>query len=122
MNIEKFIAKVCLLGHVTYDMPFDKSILVFRVGGKIFLLTNIDLWDINKPQINIKAHPEDVQKYLSEYDFVLPAYHMNKKHWITLNCESFDEVKFPFQWILDSYKLVYNALPKKIKTELEQKL
>jgi len=120
MTLVDFIDKLSELGPITYDTPFDNKTLVFRIGGKIFLLTNIELWDIKCPKINIKALPENVEKYLCDYDFVEPAYHMNKKHWITVNMSKFNQSKLFFNWIQDSYELVYESLTKKIKNELNE--
>ena len=42
MHIEALRDYCLSLPQVTEDFPFDESTLVFRVGGKIFLLTDID--------------------------------------------------------------------------------
>jgi predicted DNA-binding protein (MmcQ/YjbR family) len=118
-QLSDFIQEVLKLGPVTYDTPFDQNTLVFRVGGKIFLLTDITQWDINQPRINIKALPDNVEKYLSNYDFVYPGYHMNKKHWITVDINACNTPNVLYLWIENSYHLVYNSLSKKIKTELK---
>ena len=54
MNLDT-LRKYCLsMKGVTEDMPFDNITLVFKVMGKIFLLTDTegDLW------INLKCDPE----------------------------------------------------------------
>jgi len=93
-------------------MPFDETTLVFRVHKKMFALIGID----NKPlRINLKCHPDKVDGLRERYDAILPGYHMNKKHWNTVVIDgslSFDFVK---SLIDDSYNLVYDSLPKKLK-------
>jgi predicted DNA-binding protein (MmcQ/YjbR family) len=61
---------------VTEDFPFDEETLVFKVMGKMSLLTNI-----NPPlSINIKCEPETAVERSKRYPAVTPGYRMNKKH------------------------------------------
>lgn len=55
--------------------------------------------------INVKGKPETVEKYLDGRHF-LPAYHMNKKHWLTILLTR--EVDMPLVYTLldESYRLV----------------
>ncbi|UYW01868.1 MmcQ/YjbR family DNA-binding protein [Flavobacterium agricola] len=118
MDLVQFIDLVQSFGSVTYDTPFDENTLVFRIGGKIFLLTDIAQWDSNEPRMNIKALPENVEKYLANYSFVEPGYHMNKKHWVTVTVNQVSSQNLLKQWIHDSYNLVFNSLTKKLQAEL----
>jgi len=76
------IREYCLLKKgVTEEFPFDEETIVFKVMGKIFLLTNI-----NDPEIsvNLKCDPEKAIELREKYESVRPGYHMNKKHWNTV--------------------------------------
>ena len=54
MNIEE-LREYCLsLKGVTEDFPFDATTLVFKVGGKMFCLTDLE----DKLSINVKNDPE----------------------------------------------------------------
>jgi len=97
-------------------MPFGNDTLVFKVMGKIFLLTGIDSQPI---QFNAKCNPETVIELRENYSCVLPGYHMNKQHWNTIICDGSVSDKLIRQWIDDSYDLVVESLTKKLKTELE---
>jgi len=66
----------------TEDFPFDEEVLVFRVMGKIYLLTNIEQQD--PASINLKCDPDRAIELRAQYDAVTPGYHMNKKHWNTM--------------------------------------
>ncbi|RPI18103.1 MAG: MmcQ/YjbR family DNA-binding protein [Ignavibacteriae bacterium] len=93
---------------VTEEFPFDEETLVFKVMGKMFLLTNL-----NPPlSINIKCDPETAIDLRERYAAVLPGYHMNKKHWNTVEIDGTISPKLIFQWIDDSYELVVQSLPK----------
>jgi len=93
---------------VTEEFPFDEETLVFKVMGKMFLLANI-----NPPlSINIKCDPETAVELRERYPAVIPGYHMNKKHWNTVEIDGTVSPKLVFQWIDDSYNLVLQSLPK----------
>lgn len=101
---------------VEETLPFGPETLVFKVMGKIFLLTGIE----NNPiQFNIKCLPEKAIELREEYACVTPGYHMNKQHWNTIICDNSATNKVIFSWIDDSYNLVANSLTKKLKFELD---
>ena len=101
---------------VTIAFPFDDKTLTYRVGSRMFVLTNI-----KKPifSINLKCDPLMSIDLRQEYDDINPGYHMNKLHWntITMNGALSDgKIKF----LIDiSYNLVYNGLKKSEKQTFE---
>lgn len=97
-------------------MPFGNDTLVFKVMGKMFLLSGIDSDPI---EINVKCNPEKAIELREKYANVKPGYHMNKQHWNTITCDDMVSDKLVKQWIDESYDLIVNSLPKKIKSELE---
>ncbi len=100
---------------VTEDMPFDECALTFKVAGKIFAITNV----CNFESVNLKYYPEQIEELRAENDAVQPGYHMNKKHWNTIDL-GLTHWKELVSWIDISYDLVYGKLPKKVRTELQQ--
>lgn len=117
MNIEK-IREYCLLKKgVTENFPFDDVTLVFKVADKIFALTNLD-GDLS---VNLKCDPYRAIELRERHSAVLPGYHMNKKHWNTINIDGAVPDKLIFQWIDDSYDLVVSKLSKARKKELFSK-
>ncbi|MDO5100460.1 MAG: MmcQ/YjbR family DNA-binding protein [Eubacteriales bacterium] len=65
--------------------------------------------------INVKAKPEDIQNGITRNGF-LPAYHMNKKHWISIILDgrlADEEIQ---TWIRTSYELVSG---KKLRKEMD---
>ena len=97
--------------NVTEGFPFGPSALVFKTGGKMFLLMMLDEVP---PSINLKCDPEKALELREEYECVLPGYHMNKKHWNTVLVEPRLPSAVLKQWIDDSYNLVR---PKKKKAK-----
>ena len=103
MNVE-YIRNYCLQkGNVTEEFPFGNDTLVFKKNGKIFLLLNIEKYPL---RINVKCHPEKAIELREQYDFVLPGFHMNKKHWNTILIDMIPSVLLLHEWIDDSYQLV----------------
>lgn len=97
-------------------LPFGNDTLVFKVMGKLFLLTGIDSQPV---QFNVKCDPEKAIELREKYACVLPGYHMNKNHWNTIVCDSSVNKKLIQTWIDDSYNLVVGSLTKILKAELE---
>jgi predicted DNA-binding protein (MmcQ/YjbR family) len=114
MYFEEF-RKHCLeKPFVTEGFPFDQSTIVFKVGGKLFFLADIDQFTA----INLKVNPEKAIEQRERYSGIMPGYHMNKKHWNTVQVQSDVPMEVLLQMIDDSYDLVYASLSKKIKHEL----
>lgn len=109
MNIED-LRDYCLRKKgVTEGFPFDQSTLVFKVAGKMFLLT--DLTDTFS--INVKCDPDKAPELREKYPSVAPGYHMNKKYWNTVNINGSISDELIMEWIDDSYRLVVESLPAK---------
>ncbi len=96
---------------VTECFPFGPDTIVFKVNKKIFLLAPLD----EKPLcFNIKCNPDQAVELREKYEEVQPGYHMNKKHWNTVNAEGKIPVTELLNMIDQSYRLVAeNSLSKK---------
>jgi predicted DNA-binding protein (MmcQ/YjbR family) len=114
MNIEQLQEYCIALPGVTEEFPFGEETLVYKVKGKIFALTSLE----NFESINLKCDPEQAIELRERYEGVTPGYHMNKKHWNTVEVRSGIPAKLIFQWIKDSYDLVVKSLPKKDRDAL----
>ena len=96
------------------SFPFDETTLVFKVKGKMFGLMPLE----RELTINLKCDPEKALELREEYSVVKPGFHMNKKHWNTIEIDGSIPVSKIFEWIDDSYDLVVAKLTKKQKEEL----
>jgi len=81
------------------------------VRNKMFALLNLE----GELSINLKCDPEKAVELREHYPFVLPGYHMNKKHWNTILLEQTIDDDLIRSWIDDSYSLVAAKLPKRKK-------
>ncbi len=108
MNIES-LRNYCLeKSHVQETFPFGEDTLVFKVMGKIFLLTGLDQPD----RFNVKCDPERAIALREEYEEVQPGYHMNKTHWNTVLMNGRLSDLQLGEMIDHSYNLVVKSLPK----------
>lgn len=114
MNIEAFRSYCLSKRGVTEEFPFGENTLVFKVMGKMFALTDVELFE----SINLKCDPEKAAQLREEYPAVLPGYHMNKKHWNTVLMHEGIPDKAIREWIDDSYGLVVVSLNKTLQAEL----
>ena len=109
MNIEA-LREYCLSKPgVTESFPFDENTLVFKVAGKIFLLTDL----LDEFSMNVKCDPEKAVELREQYPCVQPGYHMNKKHWNTVMIDGSVSDREVAEWIDASYRLVVQSLPLK---------
>lgn len=118
MDIENYYNYCLSKKGVTEHFPFDDDILVFKIGDKIFALSSLLQWEIGSPSINLKCDPQLAITLRVENDAVQPGFHMNKKHWNTVevNQSASDEL---LKHLIDhSYDLVFNSLPKILQQEI----
>jgi predicted DNA-binding protein (MmcQ/YjbR family) len=110
MDIESLRMYCLSKEDVEEGFPFGETTLVFKTGGKIFLLTGLDASPLS---FNAKCDPAHALELREEYSCVLPGYHMNKKHWNTVIVDGTLSNKQLKELIDESYNLV--AKPKKKK-------
>lgn len=114
MDIEK-LREFCLsLPQVEECFPFNEDSLVFKVGGKMFLLTSLAEYR----WINVKCDPQRIEELRERYPEVTPGYHMSKRHWNSVEPESGLDDALIERWIVQSYLLVADALPKRLRDGL----
>ena len=110
MDIE-ILREYCLQKkEVTEELPFGPDVIVFKVKGKVFLLLPLDTDQLS---FNVKCDPDLALELREEYDCVKPGYHMNKKHWNTIEVDGTLNSKQLKQMIDHSYELIIQSLPKK---------
>lgn len=116
MNIEELRSYCLTKKGVTENFPFGPDTLVFKVGKKIFLLTGLDSDPLS---FNVKCDPERAIELREQYpDSVLPGYHMNKKHWNTVQING-ELTHTQLHELIDlSYDLVVRSLPQKIREHI----
>jgi len=114
MNIEQ-LRDYCLSKNGEETLPFGPDTLVYKVAGKVFLLTGLEEEQL---RFNVKCDPDKAIELREEFSCVLPGYHMNKKHWNTIVVDASVSTKQLKEWIDHSYDQVVEGLPKKTRDSL----
>ncbi|WP_411745599.1 MmcQ/YjbR family DNA-binding protein [Reinekea sp.] len=96
------------------DTPFGPDALVFKVSGKMFALLTQRKDGLS---LNLKCDPQEALIIRDSFNAVTAGYHMNKKHWNTVNLEQDLDEQLIKGWIDDSYLLVLNTLAKKARIQ-----
>jgi predicted DNA-binding protein (MmcQ/YjbR family) len=91
------------------EHPFGPDWEVFKVRGKVFMLmTEVP----GRPVVILKSDPAEAQALRAENTDITAGYHMNKKHWITLEGGDAIDKKLVKELVTESYLLVVAHLPK----------
>jgi len=98
--------------------PFGPDVLVFKVGGKMFALAALDEVPTT---VNLKCDPDLALDLRDRYEQIKPGYHMNKKHWNTIELEGGIPAVELWRMIDHSYELVVNNLPRAARLKQQQK-
>ena len=104
---------------VTQEFPFDKKTMVFKLMGKMFALANIESWHQGLAALNLKNDPQINKTLREHYASIIPGYHMNKKHWNTIQVSEEElEQEMIYTLIDQSYEIVKSKLAQKYKKTL----
>ena len=115
MDLESFREYCLAKPGVTEETPFGEDVLVFKVAGKIFALAPLDEVPA---RANLKCDPDFALELRDRYEQVQPGYHMNKKHWNTVEIDSGIPEPELRRMIDHSYELVVKSLPKAQQAKL----
>ena len=89
--------------------PFGPETSVFKVGGKMFALSQLEADSL---RVSVKCEPELAESLREAHEAVIPGYHLNKRHWNTVIIDGSMPDDAIHDMIEDSYDLVVSKLPK----------
>ncbi|MFF2383936.1 MmcQ/YjbR family DNA-binding protein [Streptomyces sp. NPDC058108] len=82
---------------------------LYKVRGRVFML----MTDMpGRPVVILKADPDDAAALRERYPDITPGYHMDKRHWITVDGGGAVDERLARELVIDSYRLVVGGLPK----------
>lgn len=90
------------------ENPFGPEWDVYKVRGRVFLLIPLD----GTGRVTLKSHPDDSVALRETFADIVPGYHMNKKHWITVHPGPSLEDGLVAELVTESYLLVVEKLPR----------
>jgi predicted DNA-binding protein (MmcQ/YjbR family) len=108
MDLAQFREYCLSKQRATEGTPFGPNVLVFKVLGKMFALAALEEVPAN---VNLKCDPDLALELRDHYEQVRPGYHMNKKHWNTVEIDSGISDGDLRKMIDHSYDLVVKGLP-----------
>jgi predicted DNA-binding protein (MmcQ/YjbR family) len=83
--------------------PFTEGVSVFKIAGKIFAISPLD----DEPlKVSVKCDPELGEQLRAAHESIVPGYHLNKRHWLTVTIGQDAPDELVAQLIEDSYDLV----------------
>jgi predicted DNA-binding protein (MmcQ/YjbR family) len=107
------VANYCRsLRSATEGNPFGESVLVFKVGGRIFAI-------LGDADVSLKCDPLLATALREEFAAVTPGYHLNKRHWNTVKLDESVPDDTLREWILDSYELAVDSLSRAQRAALD---
>jgi predicted DNA-binding protein (MmcQ/YjbR family) len=90
--------------------PFGAENSVFKVAGKVFALSRLQ----GEPplRVSLKCEPGLAEQLRRAHGAITPGYHLNKRHWNTVELDGSLPESMVRDMVEDSYDLIVSALPK----------
>ena len=118
MDLAEFREYCLAKPDATEGTPFGPDVLVFKVSCKMFALAGLDEVPTT---VNLKCDPDLALDLRDRYEQVRPGYHMNKKHWNTVEIDGVPAVELR-RMIDHSYELVVKSLPKTARVDQRRQM
>jgi len=115
MNIEELREYGLSLPNVTERSPFGLDTLALEIGGKMFCLISLDG---EEDFYNLKVDPDYSVELRDRYSGIRPGYHMNKRHWISVDFHGDVSDKLQRELISHAYRQTAKGLSRKARMEL----
>jgi len=115
MNMEQLRELLLSFPGVTEEEPFGPEVVVYKVMGKMFALVD---YDSVPPTMNLKCDPERALDLRDVHEAIRPGWHMNKRHWNTLDLDGSLRGALVMELVRHSYDLVVAALPRRVREKL----
>ena len=101
---------------VTEERPFGPVTTVFKVSGKVFVLSALERVPL---EVSLKCEPPLAEQLRRDHPTaVRPGYHLNKRHWNTVLCDGSLPDQLVWDMVEDSYDLVVEGLPRRVRDVL----
>jgi predicted DNA-binding protein (MmcQ/YjbR family) len=85
------------------EFPFAPETSVFKIAGKIFVLVRLGARPL---KVSLRCEPLLGESLRASYEAIVPGYHLNKKHWLTITLGEDAADQMVMDLIQDSYDLV----------------
>ena len=116
MHMEELRELLLSFPAVTEEEPFGPEVVVYKVMGKMFALVD---YDSVPPTMNLKCDPDRALDLRDVHEAIRPGWHMNKRHWNTLDLDGSLRGPLVSELVRHSYDLVVAALPRRVREQLK---
>ena len=95
--------------------PFGDDVAVFKVGGRVFALCGLS----GQPgSVSLKCDPTLAEALRDRFPAVRPGYHLNKRHWNTIELDGSVPADELAELVDHSWELVVAKLPRRDRDAL----
>ncbi len=115
MDRESVIAYCAAKPAAMETYPFGDEVMVFKVAERVFAIVALEG---EAGSISLKCPPELAVVLRSTYPAVRAGYHLNKRHWNTVELDASVPPDVVAEMIGQSYDLVVGSLPRKTRDSL----
>jgi predicted DNA-binding protein (MmcQ/YjbR family) len=112
MDREAVVARCRSLPGASEGYPFGEGVLVFKVGGKIFAI-------LGATSVSLKCDPGYAAALREEYPAVSAGYHLDKRHWNTIELDGSVPSDVLGEWIEDSHGVVMAGLSRAQRNSID---
>jgi predicted DNA-binding protein (MmcQ/YjbR family) len=125
MTLKEYKAYCNKMKGVEETYPFGDQTVVFKVGGKMFSLTNVTEFKMGGElkaafhHLSVKCDPDMGADLRRNFEDIIPGWHLSKTHWISLLMGGKLKDSLIKDLIDQSYDLIISSLPKKEQTKLK---
>lgn len=114
MTRDDVLGLCAALPGVVEDYPFGDAVAVFKVAGRMVALVAL----VGDPaSVSLTCDPDIADELRARHRSVRPGYHLNKRHWNTVELgDSVEDEEL--RWMVDhSYELVVAGLPRAVRDQ-----
>jgi predicted DNA-binding protein (MmcQ/YjbR family) len=109
MNRDDVLDSCASMPGAVEDYPFGDEVAVFKVGGRMFALVSLD----GSPgSVSLKCDPTLALELRALHSSIRPGYHLNKRHWNTVEIDGSVDDGTMREMMQRSYELVVSHLPR----------
>jgi predicted DNA-binding protein (MmcQ/YjbR family) len=117
MTPERLSAHLEALAGATSDQPFGPTVHVFRIAGRMFAILGRRN---ERLTVSLKCDPFLGEILRAEHACITPGYHLNKRHWITIELDGSLGDDDILGLIEHSYERVRTKLTKAERARLDE--
>ena len=118
-SVSDLRAACAALPHSHETFPFGMDTLVWKVGGpetaKMYALTGINDDPLT---LSLKVRPEHGDQLRAAHPAIVPGYHLNKRHWVTVTLDGSVPDDLVQELLAGSHALVWASLTRAQRAEL----